>query len=272
MALVVGGTGIAPALQLLREVAGLSSTAGTAGTAGRPGGGAAFGPYCRGSLLYSSRTAADVLCIDELRTLEKEAAGRIVVRHTLTDCPPPPAFSEGEEDEEEGQPVKDFDSWQAKMWAGSSSDSASDSESNSTTAAVAKEEAPVKRSTPHPASHHSWVPGRHYHFTSQWQPFNPQNGQPLQTGHGEEAGLRGRITPAMLSALLPPPPTDENQGLVKVVVCGPPSMWEDMQRALLGLGYAPSDLVELEALSALQLQEQRATGTATLEGQPSQTL
>ena len=42
---------------------------------------------CTGSLLYSSRTATDVLCIDELRKIQEQGAGRVRVRHTLTDQP-----------------------------------------------------------------------------------------------------------------------------------------------------------------------------------------
>eukprot|EP00931_Biecheleriopsis_adriatica_P086339 TRINITY_DN61033_c0_g1_i1.p1 TRINITY_DN61033_c0_g1~~TRINITY_DN61033_c0_g1_i1.p1 ORF type:complete len:707 (-),score=152.77 TRINITY_DN61033_c0_g1_i1:32-2152(-) len=70
LSLVVGGTGIAPGLQLLREVID-------------PAG--AFGPACRATLLSSSRTAIDVLCIDELRAAEAASRGRVRVRHTLTD-------------------------------------------------------------------------------------------------------------------------------------------------------------------------------------------
>lgn len=67
--LVVGGTGIAPALQILREVA-------------NPAG--AFGAECRASLLYSSRSQADVLMLDELREVEAQSHGRILVKHTLS--------------------------------------------------------------------------------------------------------------------------------------------------------------------------------------------
>jgi len=69
LALVVGGTGVAPALQVLREVAD-------------PRG--AFGAHCTALLLYSSRTVLDVLLLDELRALEASAPGRITVRHTLS--------------------------------------------------------------------------------------------------------------------------------------------------------------------------------------------
>jgi len=68
--LVVGGTGIAPALQLLREVADAAG---------------AFGPECKATLLYSSRTSRDVLMLDELREVESRAPERILVRHTLTE-------------------------------------------------------------------------------------------------------------------------------------------------------------------------------------------
>ena len=49
-----------------------------------------------------------------------------------------------------------------------------------------------------------WLPGRHYHFTSQWNPFKPESGD-LLTEDGEEAGLRGRIDQAMLAEQLPAP-------------------------------------------------------------------
>jgi len=177
VALVVGGTGIAPALQILRGVA--------MGTQG------AFGGECRGTLLYSSRTAEDVLCLDELRRLEIGSAGRISVRHTLTDG----------------------------KWVS-------------------------------PASHYKWVQGKHRHFTSQWQPFQPESG-PLKTEHStDEAGLRGRIDKDMLARILPGP----GRGVV-VAVCGPPSMWEDMYSMLTSLGHSPENLVELKALSNIQMRE-----------------
>ncbi|CAE8733737.1 unnamed protein product [Polarella glacialis] len=70
LGIVVGGTGISPALQLLREVAD-------------PKG--AFGASCQAWLLYSSRTSLDVLMLDELRAVELASGGRISVKHTLTD-------------------------------------------------------------------------------------------------------------------------------------------------------------------------------------------
>ena len=36
---------------------------------------------------------------------------------------------------------------------------------------------------------------------------------------------------------------------VRVAVCGPPEMWEDMKAALLELGHAEQNLVELKALT-----------------------
>ena len=51
--MVVGGTGIAPALQILREI-----------VAGAEG---AFAAGCAATVLYASRTPEDVLCVDELR-------------------------------------------------------------------------------------------------------------------------------------------------------------------------------------------------------------
>ena len=52
VAIVVGGTGVAPALQILRELVDDSDD------------GAFAGIDCSATLLYSSRTALDVLCID----------------------------------------------------------------------------------------------------------------------------------------------------------------------------------------------------------------
>merc|ERR1711957_1037128 len=69
--LIVGGTGIVPALQILREIA--------------KGAEGAFHPDCKAVLLYASRRACDVLALDELRAVEASAPGRIVVWHTLTD-------------------------------------------------------------------------------------------------------------------------------------------------------------------------------------------
>ena len=49
----------------------------------------AFGPSCKGTLLYEfqprvlQRMCYD--CLDELRELEERSEGRISVRHTLTD-------------------------------------------------------------------------------------------------------------------------------------------------------------------------------------------
>jgi len=70
LGLVVGGTGVAPALQLLREAGDQES---------------AFAGACRAVLLYSSRAEQDVFLLDELRALEAASAGCVVVRHTLTD-------------------------------------------------------------------------------------------------------------------------------------------------------------------------------------------
>lgn len=84
--LIVGGTGVAPALQILREVAD-------------PKG--AFGPNCHGTLLYSSRRQWDVLALNELRTLESSAGGRVTVWHTLTDHVEAPADLESQATAEE---------------------------------------------------------------------------------------------------------------------------------------------------------------------------
>ena len=64
--------------------------------------------------------------------------------------------------------------------------------------------------------------------------------------------LRGRADVSMLSSVLPPP----GEG-TRIAVCGPPKMWEDMKTALLSLGHEESALIELKALTDLQLQEQQ---------------
>ena len=63
VAIVVGGTGVAPALQILRELVDDSDD------------GAFAGIDCSATLLYSSRTALDVLCID-VRTVQVMYAAR----------------------------------------------------------------------------------------------------------------------------------------------------------------------------------------------------
>eukprot|EP00927_Polykrikos_kofoidii_P021112 TRINITY_DN20102_c0_g1_i1.p1 TRINITY_DN20102_c0_g1~~TRINITY_DN20102_c0_g1_i1.p1 ORF type:complete len:765 (+),score=114.72 TRINITY_DN20102_c0_g1_i1:232-2295(+) len=70
LGLVVGGTGVAPALQLLREAASLNG---------------AFGANCKATLLYSSRTPMDVLLLDAMRGLEAASPWQIQILHTLTD-------------------------------------------------------------------------------------------------------------------------------------------------------------------------------------------
>ena len=79
------------------------------------GGAGAFGDACQATLLYSSRTPGDVLCLDQLRAVQERSEGRIKVCHTLTDF---------ETDGEEKEASSDY-----------------------------------------------WLPGRHYHFTSQWNPY-----------------------------------------------------------------------------------------------------
>ena len=66
LAIVAGGTGIAPAIQILSEVVD---------SAGSMGG-------CSARLLYSSRAPRDVLMLDELRALSQ--SDRVQVAHTLT--------------------------------------------------------------------------------------------------------------------------------------------------------------------------------------------
>jgi len=69
LGIVVGGTGVAPAVQLLREVADASGP---------------FGTECEATLLYSSHTSIDVLMVDELRAIVAASAGRVKVNFTLT--------------------------------------------------------------------------------------------------------------------------------------------------------------------------------------------
>lgn len=90
------------------------------------------------------------------------------------------------------------------------------------------------------------LPCRHRFFATPWKPFAPRAG-PLQMSPGEEAGLRGRPSVEMLSTLLPPP-----DKAVKVVVSGPPQMWEDLRFMLVSVGHREQNLVELKALSAGQ--------------------
>ena len=64
----------------------------------------------------------------------------------------------------------------------------------------------------------------------------------LETGAGEEAGLRGRATAAMLAGAMPPPGPG-----TRIVVSGPAQMWEDVRGMCLGLGHQEAALVELES-------------------------
>ncbi len=210
VAIVVGGTGVAPALQILRELADDSGDGAFSGGGDAKGG-------CSATLLYSSRTAQDVLCIDELRAVEQTAAGRISVRHTLTDTGVTSGGGGG-----------------AAAAAAAAADGASAG-------------SPARLSPTDP----QWITGRHYHFPSKWNPYKPQSG-PLRTD-GDEAGLRGRIDEQMLASVLPSP----GEGVV-VVVCGPPSMWQDMRRFLTSIGHSEANLVELKALSDIQMRERAA--------------
>eukprot|EP00930_Biecheleria_cincta_P079273 TRINITY_DN6703_c1_g1_i1.p1 TRINITY_DN6703_c1_g1~~TRINITY_DN6703_c1_g1_i1.p1 ORF type:complete len:806 (-),score=156.31 TRINITY_DN6703_c1_g1_i1:73-2490(-) len=168
--IVAGGTGIAPALQLLREVMD-------------PKG--AFGPCCRATLLYSSRSSLDVLLLDELRAAEASAGGRVAVRHTLTDQP------EGE------------DPWESV-----------------------------------PSVHFA---GRHGHFASYFQPFEPESG-PLRPGCGEEAVFRGRLNSAMMEQALAGP----GRG-TRCVLCGPQGLLDAARAGLMALGHLPEAIVSLRA-------------------------
>lgn len=204
--LAVGGTGVAPALQILREVAD-------------PKG--AFGPNCRGTLLYSSRRQWDVLLLDELRALEASAGGRVIVWHTLTDHVEGPADVEAQAAAE-------------KFRTGLSS-----------------------------------LPCRHFLFASPHKPFKPK-GLPLQLDPGEEGGLRGRITQEMCATVLPQPAEG-----VRVVVSGPPQMWEDIRDMCLSLGHNEVNLVELKAWTAEQeaveeakKQQQQASEASPVQPKP----
>ena len=68
LGIVAGGTGIAPAIQILSEVADSGGSMGKCQSA---------------LLLYSSRTSRDVLMLDELRELTSKSR-RVKVAHTLT--------------------------------------------------------------------------------------------------------------------------------------------------------------------------------------------
>lgn len=183
LAIVAGGTGIAPALQLLREVVD-------------PKG--AFGPCCRATLLYSSRSSIDVLLLDELRMAEASAGGRVVVRHTLTDQP------------------EDDDPWELV-----------------------------------PPVHFA---GRHGHFASYFQPFEPESG-PLRAllslgvvgkglGRGEEAEFRGRLDSMMLKqALVGAGP---GRG-TRCVLCGPQGLLDAARTGLMALGHLAEAIVSLRA-------------------------
>jgi len=199
--IVVGGTGVVPALQILREVAkGIDG---------------AFGSVCKAVLVYASRRACDVLALDELRAVEASAPGRIVVWHTLTD-------------HREDSGARDLEAQDAstRFSQGLSS-----------------------------------LPCRHRFFTSFWKPFVTES-VPLRTGLGEEAGLRGRPTAAMLGALLPKP----GEG-VRTLVSGPPQMWDDVREMLFSLGHLDASLVELKSLSAEQIAGGACSGDSKLAGE-----
>ena len=215
LGIVVGGTGVAPALQLLREVADLS-------------GDGAFGRSATAALLYSSTFPDGVVLLDELRALEAAAGGRITVRHTLTDA------------------------GAADRAAAAASAAASEAAASGRSPSWAYKYRPCSRTLELVDDDDDAA--MHRHFLS--SPLEPADG-PLRCAAGEaEAGLRGRATREMLAATMPPPAA----GRTKVVVCGPPQMWEDVSAMLLGLGHLESDLVELKALSSDQQIDPRAGG------------
>lgn len=185
---VVGGTGIVPGYQILKE---LENSQG------------AFDASVKATLVYASRRPRDVLLLDELRALEASSTGRIVVWHTLTD----------HTDDN-----------------GVSDDAASIAFSQGL----------------------SSLPCRHFNFASSFKPFKLKHG-PLRVTPGSEAGLRGRPTAAMFSAVLPPPGPG-----VRVVVSGPPAMWEDVKQMLVSLGHDEANLVELHSLSAEQMEQDQS--------------
>merc|ERR1712176_888694 len=191
-----GGTGVAPALQLLREVVDEDGC---------------FGQHCRATLLYSSRSPSDVLLINELRDVVAQSNGRVVVRHTLTD------FDE-QFDKIENLPPENYMTSSASggFKIGSS---ASGIKSKSL----------------------SSFPNRHYYFLSEYNKVTPKQG-PLRTGPGEEGSLRGRVDAAMCATVLPTPGPS-----VKVIVCGPPRMWDDVSALLQTAGHNSQNLIELKA-------------------------
>jgi len=181
--IVVGGTGVAPALQLLREVAD-------------PDG--AFAGKGQGALLCSSHTMLDVLCLDELRAIEQSAPDRIKVRHTLTAASPPKEAGEtGDADDEESEE----DPW---------------------------ESAP-----------HLKLKGKHSHFASFYDPFEPEGGY-VGKADGDAPPLYGRVNEQMLRDLLPAPGP-----ATRIITCGPPGMQEAVKRIVLSLGHESDALIEL---------------------------
>lgn len=183
LGVVAGGTGVAPALQLLRSVVDV---------------GGPFGAHSTASLLYSSCSRLDVLMLDELREAEVASEGRVSVRHTL---------SGGGE-----------------------------------AAAQADEPRPGTLS-PREAEALPQVAGTHFYFATRARPHVARGGPP-RTGPGEEAGLRGHVTPAMLKDAMPPPGAG-----ARVVVSGPPGFWEDVSEMLLECGHSADALVQLHASS-----------------------
>lgn len=85
-----------------------------------------------------------------------------------------------------------------------------------------------------------------FHSLPAWRPYTPKGGA-LQTAAGKEAGLRGRVTEAMLQEFLPAPARG-----VHIVVCGPPLMWEDVRSIAITLGHPVDSLTELKALAVAQ--------------------
>ena len=284
VAIVVGGTGVAPALQILRELVDDSDD------------GAFAGIDCSATLLYSSRTALDVLCID-VRTVQVMYAARftfMAFQSNANEC-----AADFNLPRDQSRAAIDFGNLRmtvvlhVRMYVQELREVEAAAEACGRRIVVRHTLTDMPstdgRSAPAPAAaagtsgnrverepqravraarvlptDPQWIPGRHYHFVSRWSPYKPQSGT-LRTAVGdEEAGLRGHIDEAMLAANLPAPGPG-----VHVVVCGPPAMWDDMRRFLLCIGHHESNLIELKALSDAQVRERLVLQQAEGEARPT---
>jgi len=225
--LVVGGTGVAPALQILRQVAPIKGS----GAADVSGSGV-LAADCHATLLYSSHAAEDVLCIDELRAVQDASGGRVAIYHTLTSTRPAAASASGSTARGGGG-----GGGAAAVAALASAGAAAGTAAGAAASATAGSISPALLTPSDP----NWIPDRHQQFKTKGSHFKPLAG-PLRTGPGAEASWHGRIDKSMMVETLPPPGNN-----VYVVVCGPPTMWEDIKAALLQIGHVEGNLVELKS-------------------------